>query len=75
MNCNEKKLKAKLYNNRAIAHFKLGKLIIAFKYAFFPLLKLRAVSSSFLKKAIILNVGLILASQTYKEVTSYPRCQ
>ncbi|CAH3163040.1 unnamed protein product [Pocillopora meandrina] len=24
MNCNEKELKAKLYNNRAIAHFKLG---------------------------------------------------
>ena len=27
MNCNEKELKAKLYNNRAIAHFKLGKMI------------------------------------------------
>ena len=26
MNCNEKELKAKLYNNRAIAHFKLGKI-------------------------------------------------
>ncbi|CAH3156917.1 unnamed protein product [Pocillopora meandrina] len=24
MNCNEKELKAKLHNNRAIAHFKLG---------------------------------------------------
>ena len=27
MNCNEKELKAKLYNNRAIAHSKLGKMI------------------------------------------------
>ena len=27
-NCNEKELKAKLYNNRAIAHFKLGKMIM-----------------------------------------------
>ena len=27
MNCNEKELKAKLYNNRAIAHSKLGKLM------------------------------------------------
>ena len=26
MNSNEKELKAKLYNNRAIAHFKLGKM-------------------------------------------------
>ena len=26
-NCNEKELKAKLYNNRAIAHSKLGKLM------------------------------------------------
>ena len=29
MNCNEKELKAKLYNNRAIAHFKLGKMMRA----------------------------------------------
>ena len=28
MNCNEKELKAKLYNNRAIAYFKLGKMIV-----------------------------------------------
>ena len=35
MNCNEKELKAKLHNNRAIAHFKLGKMMRAFKYAFF----------------------------------------
>ena len=28
MNCNEKELKAKLCNNRAIAHFKLGKMIL-----------------------------------------------
>ena len=27
MNCNEKELRAKLYNNRAIAHFKLGKMM------------------------------------------------
>ena len=27
VNCNDKELKAKLYNNRAIAHFKLGKII------------------------------------------------
>ena len=29
MNCNEKELKAKLYNNRAIAHFKLAKMMRA----------------------------------------------
>ena len=29
MNCNEKELKAKLYNNRAIAHFRLGKMMRA----------------------------------------------
>ena len=27
MNCNVEELKAKLHNNRAIAHFKLGKLM------------------------------------------------
>ena len=35
MNCNEKELRAKLYNNRAIAHFKLGKMMRAFIYSFF----------------------------------------
>ena len=35
MNCNEKELKAKLYNNRAIAHLKLGKMMRAFIYFFF----------------------------------------
>ena len=29
MNCNEKELKAKLYNNRAIAHSKLGEMMRA----------------------------------------------
>ena len=67
MNCNEKELKAKLYNNRAIAHSKLGKLMK--NMHFFSLLKLRVVSNSFLKKVIILNVGLIWASQTFKEGT------
>ena len=84
INCNDKELKAKLYNNRAIAHFKLGKMMRALICIFFSLLKLRAVSSSFLKKVIIINVCskklcgkicLILASQTYKEVTYYPRYQ
>ena len=32
MNCNERELKAKLYNNRAIAHFKLGKMILTDLY-------------------------------------------
>ena len=32
MNCNEKELKAKLYNNRAIAHFKLGKMTLTDLY-------------------------------------------
>lgn len=27
VNCNEKELKAKLYNNRATAHFKLGRIM------------------------------------------------
>ena len=35
-NCNEKELKAKLYNNRAIAHFKLGKMMRALICIFFP---------------------------------------
>ena len=36
MNCNEKELKAKLYNNRAIAHFKLGKMMRVLICIFFP---------------------------------------
>ena len=81
MNCNEKELKAKLYNNRAITHFKLGKMTRALICFFFYLLKCRAVtySSSFLIKVIILNFCqkrnspekcscLTLASQTFKEV-------
>ena len=35
MNCNDKELKAKLYNNRAIAHFKLGKMMRALICIFF----------------------------------------
>ena len=35
MNCNEKELKAKLHNNRAIAHFKLGEMMRALIYIFF----------------------------------------
>ena len=35
INCNEKELKAKLYNNRAIAHFKLGKMMRALICIFF----------------------------------------
>ena len=35
-NCNEKELKAKLYNNRAIAHFKLGKMMRVLICIFFP---------------------------------------
>ena len=35
MDCNEKELKAKLYNNRAIAHSKLGKLMRALRCIFF----------------------------------------
>ena len=40
LNCNEKELKAKLYNNRAIAHFKLGKMMRALICIFFSILKL-----------------------------------
>ena len=43
MNCNEKELKAKLYNNRAIAHFKLGKMMRALICIF--LSSARALSS------------------------------
>ena len=32
---NEKELRAKLYTNRAIAHFKLGKMMRALTYIFF----------------------------------------
>ena len=35
MNCNDKELKAKLHNNRAIAHFKLGKMMRALMCIFF----------------------------------------
>ena len=35
MNCNEKELKAKLHNNRAIAHSKLGKMMRALIGIFF----------------------------------------
>ena len=55
VNCNDKELKAKLYNNRAIAHLKLGKTMRVFLF-FFLLLKLKAVISNFLKKVMILNV-------------------
>ena len=80
MNCNEKELKAKLHNNRAIAHFKLGKMMRALICIFFLFWSYWVVSNSFLKKGIILNacpenLHLILASQIYKEVTSYPRYQ
>ena len=40
MNCNEKELKAKLHNNRAIAHSKLGKMMRASIGIFFSILKL-----------------------------------
>ena len=75
MNCNEKELKAKLYNNRAIAHFKLGKMMRALIYIF---LSSARAFSSFSENVIVLNIYLkiknpkkyiclILASQTYKE--------
>ena len=35
MNSDAKELNAKLYNNRAIAHFKLGKIMRALIYIFF----------------------------------------
>ena len=35
INCNDKELKAKLYNNRAIAHSKLGKMMRALICIFF----------------------------------------
>ena len=47
MNCNEKELKAKLYNNRAIAHFKLGKMMRALMCIF---LSSARAFSSFSKK-------------------------
>ena len=69
MNCNEKELKAKLYNNRAIAHFKLGKMMRALICIFFSLLKvIRAVNSSFLKKVIIWN------AYTQKEIHQKNTC-
>ena len=45
MNSDAKELNAKLYNNRAIAHFKLGKMMRSLKMHY-SLLKLRAVSST-----------------------------
>ena len=55
LNCNEKVLKAKLYNNRAIAHSKLGKMMRALTSFFLLFWSYCAVCSSFLKKMIILN--------------------
>ena len=55
LNCNEKVLKAKLYNNRAIAHSKLGKMMRALKCIFLLFWGYCAVCSSFLKNMIILN--------------------
>ena len=49
MNCNEKELKAKLHNNRAIAHSKLGKMMRAL-ICIFPFWSYWAVSSSFWKR-------------------------
>ena len=74
MNCNEKELKAKLYNNRAIAHSKLGKLMRALRCTFFYF-EAKGSQQQFFEKVIILNVRLILASQTCEEVTSNPRYQ
>ena len=59
INCNEKELKAKLHNNRAIAHSKLGMIMRALIGIFFFLFwSYWVVSSSFLKKVIILNACL-----------------
>ena len=55
LNCNEKVLKAKLYNNRAIAHSKLGKMMRALTCIVLLFWSYCAVCSSFLKKMIILN--------------------
>ena len=57
MNCNEKELKAKLYNNRAMAHFKLGKMMRALICIFFLFWSYWVVSSSFLRKVIICNAS------------------
>ena len=35
VNCNDKDLNAKLYNNRALAHYHLGKLSFIFKSCIF----------------------------------------
>ena len=56
MNCNDKELKAKLHNNRAIAQLKLGKMMRDFIYIVFLFWSYWAVNSNFLQKVIILNV-------------------
>ena len=46
MNCNEKELKVKLYNNRAIAHSKLGKMmrvLICIFFFYFEAIELSVV--------------------------------
>ena len=50
MNCNEKELKAKLHNNRAIAHSKLGKMMRALICIFFSILKLLSCQQQFSEK-------------------------
>ena len=55
MNCNEKELKAKLHNNRAISHFKLGKMMRALICIFFSFEAIGLSVVVFWKKVIILN--------------------
>ena len=50
MNCNDKELKAKLHNNRAIAHSKLGKMMRALICISFSILKLLSCHQQFSEK-------------------------
>ena len=50
MNCNKTELKAKLHNNRAIAHFKLGKMIRGLICIFFSFEAIRLLIVVFWKR-------------------------
>ena len=50
MNCNENELKAKLYNNRAIAHSKLGKMMRALLNMYFLSFEAKGCQQQFSEK-------------------------
>ena len=74
MNCNEKELKAKLYNNRAIAYSKLGKMMRALICMFFSF-EAKGCKQQFCEKGDNFECGPYLGLPNMQKVTSYPKFQ